>query len=107
MRNFGIWMKENDICVAGELKKKLAEPTGLHPLDQKLIFKNKERDSKSYLDVVKVKDGSKMVLVEDTASRERRCVEMMRNSTVEKTSKSLANIVLDVEKHEEQVKIPT
>lgn len=99
--------KKNDICVSAELKKKLAEPSGLHPLDQKLIFKNKERYSKSYLDAVKVKDGSKMVLVEDIASRERRCLEIIRNSTLEKASKSLANINLEVEKLEKQVKIPT
>ncbi|GAU47000.1 hypothetical protein TSUD_186420 [Trifolium subterraneum] len=45
----------------GELKKMLTESTGLHVEDQKLIFKKKERDSKSYLDVERVKDGSKLV----------------------------------------------
>ncbi|PNX77945.1 bag family molecular chaperone regulator 1-like protein [Trifolium pratense] len=49
----------------GELKKMLTESTGLHVEDQKLIFKKKERDSKSYLDVERVKDGSKLVLIED------------------------------------------
>lgn len=87
----------------GELKKMLAEPTGLYPLDQKLIFKNKERDSKAYLDAARVKDGSKIVLVEDIESRERRCLEMLKNAKVEKASKSLAEISLDVDKLSGQV----
>ncbi|PQQ21406.1 BAG family molecular chaperone regulator 1 [Prunus yedoensis var. nudiflora] len=87
----------------GELKKMLAEPTKLHHLDQKLIFKNKERDSKEYLDVARVKDGSKIVLEEDIVSRERRCVELLRNANAEKSSKSLAEINLEVDKLAGQV----
>lgn len=81
----------------------LAELTGLHPLDQKLIYKNKERVSKTYLDAARVKDGSKIELVEDIVSRERRCVEMLKNSKVEKASKSLAEISLEVDKIAGQV----
>ncbi|KAE8055252.1 hypothetical protein FH972_012104 [Carpinus fangiana] len=87
----------------GELKKMLAESTGLYPQDQKLIFKNKERDSKAYLDAARVKDGSKIVLVEDIESRERRCLEMQKNAKVEKASKSLAEISLEVDKLAGQV----
>uniref|UniRef100_A0A251U5M0 Putative BAG domain, Ubiquitin-related domain protein n=1 Tax=Helianthus annuus TaxID=4232 RepID=A0A251U5M0_HELAN len=47
----------------GELKKMLSGPTGLHHEDQKLMYKDKERGSKTYLDVVGVKDRLKMVLV--------------------------------------------
>lgn len=88
----------------GELKKMLADHTGLHPLDQKLTYKKKERDSKAYLDVAKVKDGSKMVLVEDIASKERRCLEMLRNAKMEKSSKSLSQISLEVDKLVDKVK---
>ncbi|KAL4602704.1 hypothetical protein ACB092_10G073500 [Castanea dentata] len=87
----------------GDLKKMLAELTGLHPLDQKLIYKNKERVSKAYLDAARVKNGSKIELVEDIVSRERRCVEMLKNSKVEKASKSLAEISLEVDKIAGQV----
>ncbi|XP_062146518.1 BAG family molecular chaperone regulator 1-like [Alnus glutinosa] len=87
----------------GELKKMLAESTGLYPQDQKLIFKNKERDSKAYLDAARVKDGSKIVLVEDIESRERRCLEMLKNAKFEKASKSLAEISLEVDKLAGQV----
>lgn len=82
----------------GELKKMLAESTGLYPQDQKLIFKNKDRDSKEYLDAARVKDGSKIVLVEDIASREKRCLELLKNAKTEKVSKLLAEISLEMDK---------
>ncbi|KAM5572603.1 BAG family molecular chaperone regulator 1-like [Rosa sericea] len=87
----------------GELKKMLAGPTKLHHEDQKLIYKNKERDSKEYLDVARVKNGSKIVLVEDIASREKRCLELLRNANSQKSSKALAEINLEVDKLAGQV----
>lgn len=82
---------------AGQLKKMLTEYTGLHVEDQKLIFKKKVIDSKSYLDVERVKDGSKLVLIEDIESRERRVLEKLKIANKEKTSKSLIKINLEVE----------
>lgn len=76
----------------------LTESTGLHVEDQKIIFKKKVRDSKSYLDVERVKDGSKLVLIEDTESRERRVLEKLKIAKKEKTSKSLVKINLEVDK---------
>ncbi|KAK4389342.1 BAG family molecular chaperone regulator 1 [Sesamum angolense] len=87
----------------GELKKMLSGPTGLHTQDQKLIFKEKERDSKAFLDIVGVKDGSKIVLVEDDLSRERRCLELRRNAVMEKASKEIAAIRFEVDKLAKQV----
>ncbi|KAM2726694.1 hypothetical protein EV2_039114 [Malus domestica] len=81
-----------------ELKKMLAERMKLHHLDQKLIYKKKERDSKKYLDVARVKQGSKILLVENILGREKRCLELLKNSSVEKSSKSLAEINLEVDK---------
>lgn len=87
----------------GELKKMLAEHTGVHPLDQKLIFKKKERNSKAYLDVAGVKDGSKIVLIEDITSRERRCLEMLKSAKIEKGSKSLQQVSLEVDQFGDKV----
>ncbi|KAL2550340.1 BAG family molecular chaperone regulator 2 [Forsythia ovata] len=56
----------------GELKKMLTGPTGLHHQDQKLYYKDKERDSNAFLDSSGVKDKSKIVLVEDTIGKEKR-----------------------------------
>lgn len=88
----------NSRATFGELKKLLAAPTALHPQDQKLFFKDKERDSKAYLDVVGVKERSKIVLVEDPTSQERRFIEMRKTAKIEKASKSISEISLEVDK---------
>ncbi|XAR66203.1 hypothetical protein NMG60_11012330 [Bertholletia excelsa] len=87
----------------GELKKMLSGPTGLHHEDQKLLFKDKERDSKAFLDVTGVKDRSKIVLVEDPISQEKRYLEMRKNAKIEKASKSISEISLEVDRLAGQV----
>ncbi|XP_068650219.1 BAG family molecular chaperone regulator 1-like [Aristolochia californica] len=87
----------------GELKKQLSTQTGLHPQDQKLLFKDKERDNTAYLDLSGVKDRSKIVLVEDPTSQERRYLEMRRNAKMEKAAKSISEISLEVDKLAGQV----
>ncbi|KAM0022492.1 putative Ubiquitin-like domain superfamily, BAG domain superfamily [Helianthus debilis subsp. tardiflorus] len=81
----------------------LLGPTGLHHEDQKLMYKNKERSSKTFLDVVGVKDLSKMVLVEDPSSQERRYVEMRKNAMMEKAAKAISQISLEVDRLAGQV----
>ncbi|KAL6501645.1 hypothetical protein OROGR_026778 [Orobanche gracilis] len=82
----------------GELKKMLAVQTGLHTHDLQLIFKEKERDSKTFLDVCGVKDGSKIVLIEDEMSRERKCLESCKNAKkMEKASKDIAAIRIQID----------
>ncbi|KAJ8752975.1 hypothetical protein K2173_008710 [Erythroxylum novogranatense] len=87
----------------GELKKILAGRTGLHHEDQKLVFKDKERDSKAYLDMSGVKDKSKIVLVEDPISQEKRLLETRKNAKMEKASKSISEISLEVDRLAGQV----
>lgn len=81
----------------------LAGPTGLHHQDQKLLFKDKERDSNAYLDIAGVKDRSKIILVEDPLSQEKRYLEMRRNAKIEKASKSISKISLEVDRLAGQV----
>ncbi|KAM0950282.1 putative Ubiquitin-like domain, BAG domain, Ubiquitin-like domain superfamily [Dioscorea sansibarensis] len=87
----------------GDLKKSLSERTGMHPGDQKIVFKDKERASNAFLDISGVKDGSKMVLLEDPAAQAKRCLEMRRNAKLEQVSKSICQISLDVDKLGSQV----
>ncbi|KAG2312389.1 hypothetical protein Bca4012_026938 [Brassica carinata] len=82
----------------GELKKMLSGPTGIHYQDQKLMYKDKERDSKAFLDVSGVKDKSKMVLTEDPISQEKRFLEMRKIAKTKKTSKAVSDISLDVDR---------
>lgn len=87
----------------GELKKLLAPVTGLEPQDQKLIFKGKERDGKDFLDLAGVKEKSKMVLMEDPMSREKKYIEMRKNAKIERASRAIADLSLEVDKLAAQV----
>ncbi|KAL4557116.1 hypothetical protein LXL04_035286 [Taraxacum kok-saghyz] len=93
----------NSQATFGELKKMLTGPTGLHHEDQKLMYKDRARDSKSYLDAVGVKDRSKMVVVEDPISQEKRYVEIRKNSKLEKAAKSISDISFEVDRLAGQV----
>lgn len=93
------------ILLVGELKKMLAGPTGLNPQDQKLMYKEKERDSKAFLDVAGIKEGSKLVLIEDELSKERRFIESRKTAKMEKASKDIAAIRLEVDKLAKQVSL--
>ncbi|KAK4340833.1 hypothetical protein RND71_039334 [Anisodus tanguticus] len=87
----------------GELKKMLTGPTGLHHQDQKLLYKDKERDNKAFLDIAGVKDKSKIVLIEDSISQEKRYLEMRKNAKVEKAAKTISEISLEVDRLARQV----
>ncbi|KAF5765801.1 putative Ubiquitin-like domain, BAG domain, Ubiquitin-like domain superfamily [Helianthus annuus] len=93
----------NSTATFGELKKMLTGPTGLHHEDQKLMYKDKVRDSKSYLDVVGVKDRSKMVVVEDPISQEKRILEMRKTAKMEKAAKAISDISFEVDRLAGQV----
>uniref|UniRef100_A0A0D9XFU0 Ubiquitin-like domain-containing protein n=1 Tax=Leersia perrieri TaxID=77586 RepID=A0A0D9XFU0_9ORYZ len=82
----------------GELKKQLSAATGLHPEDQKIVYKDKERDSKAFLDMAGVKDRSKMLLFEDPAAQARRLIEQRRTDKADRASKSISRISLHVDK---------
>lgn len=67
----------------GELKKILSGRTGLNTQDQKLVFKEKERDSKDFLDFCGVKNGSKVLLLEDEFSKHKRRAEAKMDKALE------------------------
>jgi hypothetical protein len=90
---------------AGELKKLVAAKTGLHPDDQKVLYKDRERDSKAFLDMAGVKDRSKVVVVEDPEARARRLIEERRNGHLEKAGKAVAAVAAEVDKLAPKVRI--
>lgn len=87
----------------GELKKVLSGQTGLHHEDMKILYKDKERDSKMFLDLCGVKDRSKLVLKEDPMAQEKRLLEKRKNAVIEKAMKSIADISLEVDRLAGQV----
>jgi hypothetical protein len=92
-------------AAAGELKKLLSTWTGLHPEDQKLVYKDKERDSKAFLDMAGVRDRSKMVLLEDPTAQAKRLLEQRRIDKAERAAKSISRVSLDVDKLAAKVRI--
>lgn len=87
----------------GELKKMLTGPTGLHHQDQKLLYKDKERDNNAFLDIAGVKDKSKIVVIEDPLSQEKRYLELRKNAKMEKAAKTISDISFEVDRLAGQV----
>ncbi|XP_004294033.1 PREDICTED: BAG family molecular chaperone regulator 3-like [Fragaria vesca subsp. vesca] len=87
----------------GELKKVLTAETGLQPGDQRLIFRGKERENGEYLDMCGVKDRSKVMLIEDPGSIERRANQMRRNAKIQTAHRAISDVCMEVDKLEEQV----
>ncbi|KAL3645383.1 hypothetical protein CASFOL_010563 [Castilleja foliolosa] len=103
--NIKIKVKYGSSLSSRELKKMVAGLIGLNTQDQKLIFKGKERDSKSFLDICGVKNGSKIVLIEDELSVERRFIESLKNAKMEMASKQITAIGIEVDNLANQVLI--
>ncbi|KAJ8494237.1 hypothetical protein OPV22_015958 [Ensete ventricosum] len=82
----------------GDLKKAVSAKTGLHPLDMKLMYKSKERESTAFLDIAGVKDKSKVVLVEDPTAQAKRLLEMRKTDKMEKAAKSISAISLEIDR---------
>ncbi|PKU61841.1 BAG family molecular chaperone regulator 1-like isoform X1 [Dendrobium catenatum] len=56
----------------GELKVIVSMETGLEPREQRLLFKGKEKEDGDHLHMVGVKEGDKVLLLEDPAIKERK-----------------------------------
>ena len=93
------------VQIEGDLKRVLAQETGLEPKEQRLLFQGKEKDDEECLHMVGVKDMSKVVLLEDPASKERKLEEMKINQTVLKACKEVAKVRAEVDKLSEKVSI--
>ncbi|WOK95184.1 BAG family molecular chaperone regulator 1-like [Canna indica] len=82
----------------GELKKELSAKTGLHPLDMKLMYKGKVRESTAFLDTAGVKDKSKVVVEEDPTARAKRLLELRKTEKMERAAKSISAISVEVDR---------
>lgn len=87
----------------GELKKLLTAETGLQPEEQSLLFRGKERENGEYLDICGVKNRSKVILVEDPSSKEKRFVEMRKNAKIQSIQSAISNASMEIDKLAEQV----
>ncbi|GAB4829424.1 hypothetical protein Ancab_019095 [Ancistrocladus abbreviatus] len=87
----------------GELKKLLTAECGLQHWEQRLLFRGKERENNEFLDICGVKEGSKLLLIEDPCSREKRMIEMRRNNQIQRAIRAISDISADVDALAEQV----
>nr|XP_016488826.1 PREDICTED: BAG family molecular chaperone regulator 4-like isoform X2 [Nicotiana tabacum] len=77
----------------GDLKKILTDRTGLHPTVQRLLFQGKEKDSNECLHIAGVKDTSKLILMEDPASKE---MKKIQDNSV--SCEAIAQVKVEVDK---------
>ncbi|XP_077216148.1 BAG family molecular chaperone regulator 4-like [Tasmannia lanceolata] len=86
-----------------DLKRVLAQETGLEPKEQRLLFRGKEKDNDECLHMVGVKDMSKVILLEDPASKERKLEEMKRDQGISRAYEAVAHVRAEVDKLSEKV----
>ncbi|XWS67424.1 hypothetical protein CRYUN_Cryun04dG0005400 [Craigia yunnanensis] len=93
----------NSQATFGEVKKRQTAETGLQAGEQRVIFKGKERENGEYLDMCGVKDRSKVILMEDPASIERRFIEMRRNAKIQTAHRAINDVSMELDKLADQV----
>ncbi|XP_027335819.1 BAG family molecular chaperone regulator 4-like [Abrus precatorius] len=82
----------------GDVKKLLVDKTGLEPEEQRLFFRGIEKDDKEHLHLEGVKDKSKILLLEGTASKERKLEETRKQNEMFKASEAIAGVRAEVDK---------
>ncbi|KAK7339926.1 hypothetical protein VNO77_20613 [Canavalia gladiata] len=86
-----------------DVKKLLAHKTGLKPEEQRLFFRGQEKENEEHLHVEGVKDKSKLLLLEDAASKERKIEEIRKHDEMLKASEAVAGVRAEVDKLSERV----
>lgn len=81
----------------GHLKRVLTSETGLEPKEQRLLFRGKEKEDEECLHMVGVKDMSKVILLEDPASKEKKLEEMQRNEDILKACEAISSVRTEVD----------
>lgn len=82
----------------GHVKRVLTSETGLEPKEQRLLFRGKEKEDEECLHMVGVKDMSKIILLEDPASKERKLEEMQRGEDILKACEAISSVRTEVDK---------
>ncbi|ESW14175.1 hypothetical protein PHAVU_008G259000 [Phaseolus vulgaris] len=92
----------------GHLKGVLTRETGLEAKEQRLLFRGKEKEDEEWLHMVGVKDMSKVILLEDPASKERKLEEMQKREDILKACEAISGVRTQVDKlHKKVVALET
>ncbi|XP_048420729.1 BAG family molecular chaperone regulator 4 [Pyrus x bretschneideri] len=87
----------------GDLKRVLSHETGLEPKEQRLLFRGKEKEDNECLHIAGVEDTSKIVLLEDPASKEKKLEEMKKNQGTLKAYEEVAKVRAEVDKLSQKI----
>lgn len=87
----------------GEMKQIVAKRIGLDPVAQRLLFRGKEQEDKERLHLAGIKDNSKVVVLEDLASKEKNLEQSQEIEEVSKASKAVAGVRAEVDKLSKRV----
>ncbi|KAL5180609.1 BAG family molecular chaperone regulator 4 [Glycine soja] len=82
----------------GDVKKLLVNKTGLEPVEQRLFFRGIEKGDNLHLHLEGVKDKSKLLLLEGTASKERKLEETRKQNVMSKAFEAIAGVRAEVDK---------
>ncbi|KAE9622244.1 putative BAG domain-containing protein [Lupinus albus] len=81
-----------------DVKKLLSHKTGLRSDEQRLFFKGKEKDDEDHLHMEGVKNNSKLLLLEDASSKERKLEEIRKHNKMLKAFEAVAGVRAEVDK---------
>ncbi|KAK4582350.1 hypothetical protein RGQ29_025510 [Quercus rubra] len=87
----------------GDIKNAVVQKTGLEAKDQRLLFRGKEKEDEEHLHIAGVKDRSKILLLENPASKERKLEEIRKNNEISKACEAVAGVRAEVDKLSERV----
>ncbi|KAH7427200.1 hypothetical protein KP509_10G034000 [Ceratopteris richardii] len=90
--------------LSGDLKTNLAPLTGLCPNEQRLLFKGKPNEDGDVLRASGVQNHSKLLLIDNPASKEKRSLEARQNERIAKACQAVAVVRVEVDKLSVRVK---
>jgi len=91
--------------MAGDVKKLLANKTGLQPEEQQLFFGGKEKENEENLYVEGVMNKSKLLLLENSASEEWKLEEIRKHNDMLKAFEAVAEVRAEVDELAERVSL--
>lgn len=98
-----VWAYLKWFLMSGDIKKVISQKTGLEPNEQRLLFRGKEKEDEEHLHMAGVKDNSKVLLMEEPATKEKKVEEVKKSSVTSKASEAIAGVRLEVDKLSEKV----
>ncbi|KAI6675223.1 hypothetical protein NL676_003129 [Syzygium grande] len=87
----------------GEMKQIVAKRIGLDPVEQRLLFRGKEQEDEERLHLAGIKENSKVVVLEDPASKEKKLEQSQESEEVSIASEAVAGVRAEVDKLSKRV----